>query len=96
MTVLIEMTISLAGISMGRKVYEMPLIFTAASCPLSTLTPFHLLLLSLSLSLDDPDATQQLVWLTDVPSTIEFIAAAEVAIIGFFQVCPDVPLATSP
>ncbi|XP_073932104.1 endoplasmic reticulum resident protein 27 isoform X2 [Castor canadensis] len=34
---------------------------------------------------DDPDATQQLVWLTDVPSTIEFIAAAEVAIIGFFQ-----------
>jgi hypothetical protein len=54
------------------------------------------LLLSLSLSLDDPDATQQLVWLTDVPSTIEFIAAAEVAIIGFFQVCPDVPLATSP
>uniref|UniRef100_A0A8C0WA99 Endoplasmic reticulum resident protein 27 n=1 Tax=Castor canadensis TaxID=51338 RepID=A0A8C0WA99_CASCN len=34
---------------------------------------------------DDPDATQQLMWLTDVPSTIEFIAAAEVAIIGFFQ-----------
>ncbi|XP_021046936.1 endoplasmic reticulum resident protein 27 [Mus pahari] len=28
---------------------------------------------------------QEPIWLTDVPATLEFIAAAEVAIIGFFQ-----------
>lgn len=29
-------------------------------------------------------------WLTDIPATVELIAAAEVAVIGFFQVC-DTP-----
>lgn len=35
-------------------------------------------------------------WLTDVPAAMEFIAAAEVAVIGFFQVCPDTPLSIPP
>ncbi|KAM6161658.1 endoplasmic reticulum resident protein 27 [Erethizon dorsatum] len=36
-------------------------------------------------SSDDPSAAQEPVWLTDVSAAMEFIAAAEVAIIGFFQ-----------
>lgn len=39
-------------------------------------------------SSDGSAASQKPVSLTDVPATMEFIAAAEVAIIGFFQVCP--------
>ncbi|KAL2776793.1 endoplasmic reticulum resident protein 27 isoform 1 precursor [Daubentonia madagascariensis] len=34
---------------------------------------------------DDPRAAQEPTWLTDVPAAMEFIAAAEVAVIGFFQ-----------
>ncbi|XP_007942654.1 endoplasmic reticulum resident protein 27 [Orycteropus afer afer] len=34
---------------------------------------------------DGPSASQEAVWLTDVPAAVEFIAAAEVAVIGFFQ-----------
>ncbi|XP_040823332.1 endoplasmic reticulum resident protein 27 isoform X1 [Ochotona curzoniae] len=34
---------------------------------------------------DGPAATQELMWLTDVPAATAFIAAAEVALIGFFQ-----------
>ncbi|XP_053081837.1 endoplasmic reticulum resident protein 27 isoform X3 [Acinonyx jubatus] len=36
-------------------------------------------------SSDDPGASRETVQLTDVPATMEFIAAAEVAVIGFFQ-----------
>uniref|UniRef100_A0A8C5XC89 Endoplasmic reticulum resident protein 27 n=1 Tax=Microcebus murinus TaxID=30608 RepID=A0A8C5XC89_MICMU len=36
-------------------------------------------------SSDDPGATQEPTWLTDVPAAMEFIAAAEVAVLGFFQ-----------
>ncbi|XP_036765000.2 endoplasmic reticulum resident protein 27 isoform X2 [Manis pentadactyla] len=34
---------------------------------------------------DGPGASQEAVWLTDVPAAMEFIAATEVAVIGFFQ-----------
>ncbi|EHB13160.1 Endoplasmic reticulum resident protein ERp27 [Heterocephalus glaber] len=34
---------------------------------------------------DGPSAAQELVWLTDVPAAMDFVAAVEVAIIGFFQ-----------
>ncbi|XP_028636774.1 endoplasmic reticulum resident protein 27 [Grammomys surdaster] len=34
---------------------------------------------------DGLGTTQEPIWLTDVPATMEFIAAAEVAVIGFFQ-----------
>ncbi|KAK2499644.1 hypothetical protein MC885_018901 [Smutsia gigantea] len=34
---------------------------------------------------DGPGASQEAVWLTDVPAAMEFIATAEVAVIGFFQ-----------
>ncbi|XP_036879023.1 endoplasmic reticulum resident protein 27 isoform X2 [Manis javanica] len=34
---------------------------------------------------DGPGASQEVVWLTDVPAAMEFIAATEVAVIGFFQ-----------
>ncbi|XP_006170012.1 endoplasmic reticulum resident protein 27 isoform X1 [Tupaia chinensis] len=37
------------------------------------------------ISSDGPVAAQEPTWLTDVPAAMEFIAAAEVAIIGFFQ-----------
>ncbi|KAM9228877.1 LOW QUALITY PROTEIN: endoplasmic reticulum resident protein 27 [Dugong dugon] len=36
-------------------------------------------------SSDGLSAAQEPVWLTDVPAAVEFIAAAEVAVIGFFQ-----------
>ncbi|KAF0883848.1 ERP27 protein, partial [Crocuta crocuta] len=36
-------------------------------------------------SSDGSGASREAVWLTDVPATMEFIAAAEVAVIGFFQ-----------
>lgn len=36
-------------------------------------------------SSDGPGTAQGPVWLTDVPAAVEFISAAEVAIIGFFQ-----------
>ncbi|XP_012507623.1 PREDICTED: endoplasmic reticulum resident protein 27 [Propithecus coquereli] len=36
-------------------------------------------------SSDGPGATQEPTWLTDVPAAVEFIAAAEVAVLGFFQ-----------
>ncbi|XP_045321918.1 endoplasmic reticulum resident protein 27 isoform X1 [Leopardus geoffroyi] len=36
-------------------------------------------------SSDDPGASRETVQLTDVPATMEFIAAAEVAVIGFFE-----------
>lgn len=36
-------------------------------------------------SSDGPGASQEPVWLTDVPAAMEFVAAAEVAVIGFFQ-----------
>ncbi|XP_074182084.1 endoplasmic reticulum resident protein 27 isoform X2 [Rhinolophus sinicus] len=36
-------------------------------------------------SSDGPGSSQGPVWLTDVPAAMEFIAAAEVAVIGFFQ-----------
>lgn len=45
---------------------------------------------------DGPGASQEVVWLTDVPAAMEFIATTEVAVIGFFQVCPDTPLAVLP
>ncbi|XP_010636733.2 endoplasmic reticulum resident protein 27 [Fukomys damarensis] len=57
--------------------------------------PFLLLLLTCGLApevaaeveepSDGPRAAQEPVWLTDVPTAVEFIAAAEVALIGFFQ-----------
>uniref|UniRef100_A0A8C6HJ63 Endoplasmic reticulum resident protein 27 n=1 Tax=Mus spicilegus TaxID=10103 RepID=A0A8C6HJ63_MUSSI len=34
---------------------------------------------------DGLSTTQEPIWLTDVPATVELIAAAEVAVIGFFQ-----------
>ncbi|XP_006866094.1 PREDICTED: endoplasmic reticulum resident protein 27 [Chrysochloris asiatica] len=34
---------------------------------------------------DGSSAAQEPVWLTDVPAAVEFIAAVEVAVIGFFQ-----------
>ena len=34
--------------------------------------------------------------LTDVQAAMEFIAAAEVAVIGFFQVCSDIATCPSP
>lgn len=40
------------------------------------------------LSLDGPGAAQEPTWLADVPAAMEFIAATEVAVIGFFQVSP--------
>uniref|UniRef100_A0A9L0RLT0 Endoplasmic reticulum resident protein 27 n=1 Tax=Equus caballus TaxID=9796 RepID=A0A9L0RLT0_HORSE len=36
-------------------------------------------------SSDGAGVSQEAVWLTDVPAAMEFIAAAEVAVIGFFQ-----------
>ncbi|XP_015996037.2 endoplasmic reticulum resident protein 27 isoform X2 [Rousettus aegyptiacus] len=36
-------------------------------------------------SSEDPGFSQEPIWLTDVPAAMEFIAAAEVAVIGFFQ-----------
>ncbi|XP_039732356.1 endoplasmic reticulum resident protein 27 [Pteropus medius] len=36
-------------------------------------------------SSEDPGSSQEPIWLTDVPAAMEFIAAAEVAVIGFFQ-----------
>ncbi|XP_058414691.1 endoplasmic reticulum resident protein 27 [Diceros bicornis minor] len=36
-------------------------------------------------STDGPSDSQEPVWLTDVPAAMEFITAAEVAVIGFFQ-----------
>nr|XP_014689748.2 endoplasmic reticulum resident protein 27 [Equus asinus] len=36
-------------------------------------------------SSDGAGGSQEAVWLTDVPAAMEFIAAAEVAVIGFFQ-----------
>lgn len=56
----------------------------------------ELLFLVPSLTLDGPAATQELTWLTDVPAATAFIAAAEVALIGFFQVCPSTPPASPP
>lgn len=62
----------------------------------STQCPSTSASLSLFLCLDGPGASQEVVWLTDVPAAMEFIAATEVAVIGFFQVCPDTPLAVLP
>ncbi|XP_002712688.1 endoplasmic reticulum resident protein 27 [Oryctolagus cuniculus] len=43
---------------------------------------------------DGPTAAQDITWLTDVPAAMAFIAAAEVALIGFFQdlEIPAVPI----
>nr|4F9Z_A Chain A, Endoplasmic reticulum resident protein 27 [Homo sapiens]4F9Z_B Chain B, Endoplasmic reticulum resident protein 27 [Homo sapiens]4F9Z_C Chain C, Endoplasmic reticulum resident protein 27 [Homo sapiens]4F9Z_D Chain D, Endoplasmic reticulum resident protein 27 [Homo sapiens]4F9Z_E Chain E, Endoplasmic reticulum resident protein 27 [Homo sapiens] len=45
-------------------------------------------------SSDGPGAAQEPTWLTDVPAAMEFIAATEVAVIGFFQdlEIPAVPI----
>ena len=47
------------------------------------------------LCLDGPGA-QEPMQLTDVQAAMEFIAAAEVAVIGFFQVCSDIATCPSP
>ncbi|XP_019498829.1 PREDICTED: endoplasmic reticulum resident protein 27 [Hipposideros armiger] len=44
-------------------------------------------------SSDGPGVSQEPVWLTDVPAAMEFIAAAEVAVIGFFQDV-EIPMAS--
>lgn len=46
-------------------------------------------------SSDGPGAREP-VWLTDVQAAMEFVAAAEVTVIGFFQVRPDTPPAVVP
>lgn len=45
---------------------------------------------STPLAADGPSTAQEPIWLTDIPATVELLAAAEVAVIGFFQVC-DTP-----
>lgn len=50
----------------------------------------HIAHTSSPLTADGLSTTQEPIWLTDVPATVELIAAAEVAVIGFFQVC-DTP-----
>ncbi|XP_027451041.1 endoplasmic reticulum resident protein 27 isoform X1 [Zalophus californianus] len=80
MTVPLETVISSAIVY--REKVEMPSAFRT---PTFHLIPQHFLLLSLSHSLDGSASSQKTVSLTDVPATMEFIAAAEVAVIGFFQ-----------
>ncbi|XP_064140615.1 endoplasmic reticulum resident protein 27 isoform X2 [Loxodonta africana] len=73
----------LLGLRMGEKGTGSSLL-RPVSFPLSTLVPSASPSLFF-LSLDGPSASQEPAWLTDVPAAEEFIAAAEVAIIGFFQ-----------
>ncbi|XP_049738504.1 endoplasmic reticulum resident protein 27 isoform X3 [Elephas maximus indicus] len=73
----------LLGLRMGEKGTGSSLL-RPVSFPLSTLVPSASPSLFF-LSLDGPSASQEPAWLTDVPAAEEFIAAAEVAIVGFFQ-----------
>lgn len=50
----------------------------------------------LSICPDGASTAQEPLWLADVPAAVEFIAAAEVAVVGFFQVCASNPLALPP
>lgn len=50
----------------------------------------HIAHTSSPLTADGLSTTQEPIWLTDVPATVELIAAAEVAVIGFFQDLPIV------
>lgn len=43
--------------------------------------------MSTPLTADGLSTTQEAIWLTDIPATEELTKTAEVAIIGFFQVC---------
>lgn len=72
------------GLVWRTEAYEMSSLFKAATSALSALT------VSLPLCPDDPRAPRGPVWLTNVPAAMEFIAAVEVAVIGFFQVCVDI------
>ena len=78
----------------------MPLWFRVAFSPLSTCKLSVSPPLSSShphprLCLDGP-GVQEPVRLTDVQAAMELIAAAEVAVIGFFQVCSDIATCPSP
>ncbi|XP_004626258.1 endoplasmic reticulum resident protein 27 [Octodon degus] len=65
---------------MGAPRLRYPLLLLLLTCALVTEVAAEV-----EESSDDPSTAPVLLWLTDVPAAVEFIAAAEVAVVGFFQ-----------